>query len=229
MSALADLRVVDLSTGIAGAYVAKMVVDAGADVVKVEPAGGDGMRRLQPALFAYLHAGVRSVSTRGDLVSRADLVIETDTPIADRPDTQVVVSITPYGRTGPWSGRPATEFTIQAECGSIGGRGLPGGEPFQAGGRIAEWAAGTFAAAAALGALQRAQRTGRGEHVDVSMLEVMTTAMGFGDLTHQLTGLNAPVGPAQTVEIPSIEPTIDGFVGFCTNSRQQFDDFRERT
>ena len=83
----------------------------------------------------------------------------------------VVLSITPYGLTGPWAGRRANEFTLQAESGSLGMRGLMGQEPFQAGGRIAEWAAGTYGAVAALPAVLRARAAGRGEHIDLSILE----------------------------------------------------------
>src|SRR5262249_61190905 len=58
----------------------------------------------------------------------------------------VLLSITPWGTRGPYAGRPESDLVIQAECGSIGTRGLPGGEPFQAGGRTAEWLGGGFAA-----------------------------------------------------------------------------------
>ncbi|RDJ93326.1 hypothetical protein B4Q13_22660, partial [Lacticaseibacillus rhamnosus] len=62
-----------------------------------------------------------------------------------------------------WVGRPATELTLQAWCGSTGNRGLPDGPPIAAGGRVGEWIAGTYAAVGALTAL----RSGHGEHVDV--------------------------------------------------------------
>jgi crotonobetainyl-CoA:carnitine CoA-transferase CaiB-like acyl-CoA transferase len=98
-------------------------------------------------------------------------------------------------------------------------------EPFQAGGRITEWIGGTFAAVAALAAVQRARRSGRGEHVDFSLLEVMSYASSnFIELAFRLLGVGLE-GPAQSVETPSVEPTADGFVGFCTNTAQQFSDF----
>src|SRR5439155_7800007 len=124
--------------------------------------------------------------------------------------------------------RPWSEFTVQAECGSLGMRGRPEREPLQAGGRVAEWGAGTFGAVAALAAVIGARRSGRGEHVDVSLLEAMTVATNlFSDLLYSLLGIDAPgaLGPARMVETPSIEPAADGWVGFNTNGRQQFDDF----
>lgn len=115
---------------------------------------------------------------------------------------------------------------MQAECGSISGRGLPSQPPLMASGRITEWVSGTFASVAALAAVQRAQKTGQGEHVDFSMLEVMNIASTtYRDLMASLAGRPEPAGPERTVEIPSIEPTADGWVGFTTNSRQQYLDF----
>jgi len=250
VSWLRRLRVVDLSTGIAGAYASKLLCDAGADVVKVEPPDGDPLRRwsatrgdLGPeedgALFQFLAGGKRSVvGEPGDpeveaLFADADLVIETFAPRAidafDLPGRHpglVLLSISPFGRGGPYEQRPATEFTLQAEAGSVGTRGLPGQEPFQAGGRVTEWLGGTFSAVAALAAVQRARRTGHGEHVDFSLLEVTNlTASNFMDLFFGLAGRPELGGSAQSVETPSIEPTRDGYVGFCTNSAQQFSDF----
>src|SRR5438094_164933 len=90
LTVLADTRVLDLSTGIAGGYLTKLMADAGADVVKVEPQGGDPWRRRfrgeptaeDAALFRYLHAGKRSVVGEisdahvEDLLAGADLVVE---------------------------------------------------------------------------------------------------------------------------------------------------------
>lgn len=245
--ALRDLRVVECATGIASAYCTKLFADAGADVVKLEPPGGDPLRRWSAsgadlghedgALFRFLHAGKRSVvgavGDHADLLAAADVVVEALPTVAfDRDALRrrapglVLVSITPFGRSGPWADRPASEFTIQAESGSIGVRGRPDQVPFQAGGRTSEWTAGSFAAVGALAAVWRSRRTGHGEHVDVSMLEAMSVAStAFLDLFWSLFGRPDVPGPARTMETPSIEPTADGWVGFCTNTGQQFRDF----
>ena len=246
---LRELRVVDLSTGIAGAYATRLFCESGAEVLKVEPEGGDPLRRWSAtgadlsqadgALFRFLGGGKRSLlgSPEDETVQRwirsADLVVESFAPtefdaegLAEAQPGLVVLSITGYGRSGPWRDRPWTEFTLQAQCGSIGTRGLRDREPFQAGGRITEWVGGTFAAVAALAAVRRARLTGHGEHVDFSLHEVMTIAgTNFQDLTARILGVERFRRLPQSVETPSIEPSADGYVGFCTNSRQQLSDF----
>ncbi len=250
MYGLRDLRVIDLSTGIAGGYATKLLCDAGADVVKVEPPGGDPLRRFTASgrelagrdgpLFQFLAAGKRSVvGAPGEghveaLVTDAHLVVESfeldvfeaARHVEEHPGL-VVLSITPFGRTGPYVGRPATEFTVQAECGSIATRGLASQPPIMAGGRTTEWVGGTFAAVAALAAVRRARAHGLGELVDFSLLEVMNIAgTMYSDLLNSMLGRpNVEGTPARSIELPSIEPTLDGWVGFNTNSRQQYRDF----
>jgi crotonobetainyl-CoA:carnitine CoA-transferase CaiB-like acyl-CoA transferase len=245
---LAGLRVVETAYGIAGGYAAKLLLDAGAEVVKVEPEGGDPLRQWSAsgspaavgALFRHLAAGKHSVVGRpGDpavdaLIASADLVIDSgdaglDVNALHESDPRVVVcSITPYGLTGPYAGRPATEFTVQAECGSIASRGIMSRPPVQAGGRIAEWSAGATAAAAALAALRRSTRTGEGTLLDVSWFEVMVLATNlYGDVMFSLMGRpEVPVAP-RSVELPSIDPTKDGWIGFNTNGAQHFRGFAE--
>jgi crotonobetainyl-CoA:carnitine CoA-transferase CaiB-like acyl-CoA transferase len=243
------VRVIDLSTGIAGPYASKLLADAGADVVKVEGPSGDPLRRwtasgfdlggCDSALFRYLNTSKRSVvGGLGTpevvaLLDGADAVIEdgefTDDELADLRATRphlVVVSVTPFGRSGPFAARPATEFTLQAWCGSTASRGTPDREPLHAAGRLGEWISGTYTAVGALAALLG----GEGDHVDVSMLECMSVTLGgFGPLYASLAGfLEAAAsfpGPFRSLEVPSIVPTADGLVGFCTVTGQQFEDF----
>ncbi|MBW2269460.1 MAG: CoA transferase [Deltaproteobacteria bacterium] len=249
MYGLRGLRVIDFSNRIAGAYVTKLMADANADVIKVEPPEGDPLRRWTAshqdlgaedgALFQFLSCSKRSVVGTLDspetlaLIEGADLVVETFTPglfggraLCERFPGLVVLSITPFGQTGPYARRPASDLTIQAESGGIIGRGLPTQPPVQCGARITEWIGGTFAAVAGLAAAMRARRTGQGEYIDFSLCEVMYIgATVHMDLLSSLMGRPHIPGPARSVELPSIEPTSDGWVGFNTNARQQFNDF----
>lgn len=245
---LESVRVLDCSVGIAGGYCSKLFGDAGAEVVLAEPAGGAPMRSWScsgrvpggedGALFRYLRHGHRSVVVGPgdveDLLRGADIVVTDpggvcDDPaaVADRHPGLVVVSVTPYGLTGPYAGRAASELTIQAESGGLAIRGRPEQVPFQAGGQTTEWVTGAYAAAGALAALRRAGHHGHGELVDVSWFEVANlTLTTYADLFDSLRGRPDHDGaPARSLESPSVEPTRDGYVGFNTNTRQQFEDF----
>ncbi|OBK21555.1 CaiB/BaiF CoA-transferase family protein [Mycobacterium asiaticum] len=238
-------RVLELSNGIAAAYAGKMFTDAGAEVVKLESAQGDSLREWSAgggppgALFGYLAADKKSVAgPRGELAATllagADVVLTdlTDGWTLDRitahtgPAT-VVVAVTPFGTTGPYVDDQvvANEFILQALSGSIASRGWPGDEPVQAGGRLGEWLAGSFAAAAAAATARHARRCGRGEIIDVSTYEAMAIAMGgLPAMSASVMGSDSLMN-SRSLELPSIVPTADGLVGFCTITAQQFQDF----
>ncbi|MDE0605447.1 MAG: CoA transferase [bacterium] len=248
---LQHLRVVEIGGGISGPYAGKLLADAGADVIKVEPVGGEPLRRWSASgaelgdrdgpLFQFLNTSKRSVigdpSDPGisDLLASADILIDTTdqglpSAVIDAARTAnpalVLVTISPWGRTGPYAQRPATEFTLQAECGGIGKRGNPERSPVQAGGAIGEWTAAIYAGVGALAAARAAGRSGQGDHVDVSMFETMVMTMNtYAWIAAELSGDTNPQRPGRNVELPSIEPTADGHVGFCTVARQQFLDF----
>jgi crotonobetainyl-CoA:carnitine CoA-transferase CaiB-like acyl-CoA transferase len=231
-SPLQGVRVVDHTSGIAGGYCSKVFADAGADVVRVLAAGGDPFGGLgSEALFEFLHASKTEASPDDDvgaLDGLADVVL-VDRPRAattKRAPNQIVIAITPFGLDGPWSDRPATEFTLQAAGGSTGFRGVPGEEPLAAGGRIGEWISGTYAALAAIAALFRRQRSGGGELIDVAMLDcVATTMIMVPSLYASFFDWPPMSGTGRSLEIPSVEPTADGYAVFTTNSAQQYTDF----
>ncbi|MCY4273414.1 MAG: CoA transferase [bacterium] len=248
-SILRGLRVVDFSTGVAGPYVTKLLADAGADVVKVERPEGDPVRRWSAtraafggdsALFQLLNASKRGVvGAPGEpeieeMVASADAVVEsfpagagTGRAWADRHPHLVVLSVTPYGQHGPLASHPATEYTVQAQCGAIACRGRPDQPPIHAGGGIADWTAGAYAGPAVLSAVLRARRTGRGEYIDLAVADVMgIAATTFSDLAHCMRGGGRDFDRvARSVEAPSIEPALDGWVGFNTNTALQYQGF----
>jgi crotonobetainyl-CoA:carnitine CoA-transferase CaiB-like acyl-CoA transferase len=240
----ADWRVLELSNGIAVSYCGKMFADAGADVVKIESAQGDSIRGRSAggppgALFGYLAAGKKSVTNSGEaeiagLLAGADIVITDltdgwtlDEITAHTGDSAVVVAVTPFGTTGPYVDDRvvANEFILQALCGSTAGRGWPEDEPVQAGGQLGEWLSGTFAAAVAAATTRHAARSGRGEVIDMSTYEAMVIAMGgLSAMSASVLGADSLLG-RRSLELPSIVPTADGMVGFCTITAQQFQDF----
>ncbi len=196
------------------------------------------------ALFQFLNTSKRSIALDSripadrekilQLAQSADLLVESFGPggLAERelsieeikakcPGLSIL-SISNWGLEGPHARRPATEFTLQASTGSIDYRGLPGRKPVYAGGRIGEWAAGSFAATSALSAVFSARKTGQGHHVDLSIFEAMVLCLTvYHDLNSQF--VEGPL--ARSIEIPSIEPGKDGYVGFCAITGQQWTDF----
>ncbi len=248
---LDDVRVVEISDRIAGSYCGKLLVDAGAAVRKIEPPQGDPLRRFTASrspvpdradspLFSYLNAGKRSLTIpasdtrfRAELAA-ADVVVVTATRsqaaelgidpqrlLADSPHA-VVVTISDFGWTGPYAERAASEFTLQAWAGSTGFRGDPAGPPIAIGGDLGEYVGGVFAAFGVLAIRRRVKRGGPGEHLDLSMLEAITLMQSSEWLHSQLLQV-PPV--TRTVEVPSIEPAKDGYVGITMVTGQQWLDF----
>src|SRR4029077_9445151 len=126
-------------------------------------ASGAALGESDGALFQFLNTSKRSIAGDPDseavrgLLSAADLVVVDRRILADQLEWisdqfphLALVSITPFGRTGPWATRPASEFVLQALSGSTATRGSPGGEPYYAAGRLGEWIAGIVAAIPAM-------------------------------------------------------------------------------
>ncbi|WP_433755637.1 CoA transferase [Nocardia sp. CA-135398] len=237
---LAGLRVLEVSRSIAGAYAGKLFADVGAEVLLAEPTDGHPLRgRGEPGtdapLFGFLAAG-KTVTRMSwpELAADADVVIlESET----RPDAEllnrlamraVVIAITPWGLTGPWAeaDRPWTQFTIEAEGGSLSNRGEPGSYPVALGGNETLWVAGALAATAGLGALAGLERDGRGELVDLSLLEVTTySATMFADVSATVSEAMRIPNVLRRRLLPSVEPAADGWVGFNLASAQNLEDF----
>lgn len=250
--ALSGYVVVDLSSGIAGAYCTKLLADGGAEVVKVEPPQGDPLRLWSAsgagildgtdgALFSYLACSKRSVvadpCTDTDfvdgLLADADAVIWSSGPgiaaradfapaaIAARHPHLTVTAITPFGLTGPWSDRPATEFTLQAWSGGIVGlgRGAPDRAPVYVGGQVGEYLAGAYASAATLASRIR----GGGELIDLSMLETSILGLTYYPVSY-FEMLGRPWRDARRLTVPGIARAKDGLVDIgCGTAQQWFD------
>lgn len=251
---LHDLRVVEISDRIAGSYCGKLLLDAGAQVLKIEPPQGDWLRRYTASgaplaedgtapLFSYLNAGKRSMTFAPGsedsarfraALAAADVVVVTAGParaaamgidprqLLEHSPRAIIVTISDFGWTGPHADRAASEFTLQAWSGSPGFRGDPAGPPISIGGDLGEYMGGVFAAFGALAVRRRVERGGPGEHLDLSMLEALTTMQSSEWLHSQLLRV-PPI--RRTTEVPSIEPAKDGYVGITMVTGQQWLDF----
>src|SRR5438067_981865 len=194
---LDGLRVLDLSRVIAGPYCATLMADLGADVVKVErPGRGDDLRAWRgdgmSATFAAINRNKRGIAVdmqqaEGarlvlELARRADVVVENFLPgVADKLGVGyaavsalnppvIYVSVTGFGQTGPHAKRAGYNTIAQGVSGIMALTGMPGSPPTKVGGSVADLAAGFLAFGVATAALVHRQRTGQGQHLDVSLL-----------------------------------------------------------
>jgi crotonobetainyl-CoA:carnitine CoA-transferase CaiB-like acyl-CoA transferase len=249
-SALAGLRVVELGRGIAVPLAARWLADLGADVVKVEPPGGDPQRctisngpdaEVARALFDYLNAGKRSVIAPTpdslvirDIVSRADLLLEDAgpgrleqlgmSPEDLRRDSPLlcVVRLSPFGQTGPDATRPASGLILQAVGGSVKSRGWPASEPVQIGGQFEEYAAAAYTATAALTVLAGAGRSGVGFDADVSRAECVHATLTFPTVTRTIL---ETLGRGTSMEpLLGVKRCADGWVGVNVLTQQHWAD-----
>jgi len=213
-TALSGQRVVELGGDPAVAYCAKLLGEFGAEIVKIEPEGGDSTRSFGPrgdgddsALFIYTNTGKTSVTVDSDealdrLLAGADIVLGSDSEeeLAQRGLTRaglierglIYVSIRPYGFTGPSAGRAGTELDVF----HAGGEGslLPGGlsyemfpdrPPVKAGRHLAEYDAGNIGGFLALALSIRRLETGQGAFADVSKQDV-EVSLGRATIDRQL-------------------------------------------
>ena len=211
------LRVVDCTTGIAGAYCAKLLADLGADVVFRAPIDGD-------ALLTYLRTSQRRAADLEPWLAAADIVVvgaSEWTPVPRR-GPLVTVSITALGHGGPDDGLELPEEVLQARSGSLSAHGHAHLPPLIVGGRLGEYIVGAFGALGALTAWWRASRTGVAETVDASMLE----AIQLTYVTTPTLMARFPGGRKQSfrwVMIPGNEPAAEGrYVGITTVTVQQW-------
>ncbi len=202
------LRVLDLTTTLAGPYCTRLLADLGADVVKIESPDGD-MQRSRPPLrdgastmFGQLNAGKRSVvldlkQEEGrrallGLAERADVLVENFRPgvmrrlaldyerLAGLNPRLIYCAISGYGQTGPASGRPAYAPVVHAASGyDLAHLAYQAGRdrPDWCGIFTADIVAGVQAFGAIGAALHQRGRSGRGQMIDVSMLETMLSLL----------------------------------------------------
>ncbi len=193
--ALSDLRVVDLSTRLSGAFCAKLFGDQGADVVLLETPAGHSLRGEAPFLddiagperslvHAYANLNKRSVllgaadPRRQDLIRRSDIVVVTDRATADAVTTvtgpeAVLVAVTAYGLDSPMSEVPGNDLTTAAATGWALINGDEGEPPLRPTLHQSEYLAGITAYCGAVGALVARGESGTGQVVDVCELEPM--------------------------------------------------------
>jgi crotonobetainyl-CoA:carnitine CoA-transferase CaiB-like acyl-CoA transferase len=220
---LKDIRIVDLTSMVFGPYATQIMADMGADVIKIEPPGGDDTRYINagPApdlggIYVNCNRGKRSVvlnlrdeagkASLRKLIAGADVFIHSMRGKAIARlgfDYAAVSAINPsivytncygFSRRGPYADKPAYDDTIQAECGIPYVQQLMNGEPGFAATILADKVAGLTALYATTMALFHRERTGEGQEVEVGMFETMASFM----LVEHAGGMlfDPPIGPA---------------------------------
>jgi len=215
--ALGDVRVVDISYSAAGAWTSRLLADAGADVILVEPSEGHPLRRLAPFTedgtsipAMNLLANKRAVSldldaphsrrSALDLAKSADIVISSHTPsrlkawgmtyaALARPSL-VMCHVTPHGMTGALAEAPGNDLTAAARSGWASINGTTDREPLKPAGWAASYCAGVVAYAGAVAALRwRDAHPDEGQEVDIAEVEVMAGAFAPAVLGSQYRGV----------------------------------------
>ncbi|MGY1940192.1 CaiB/BaiF CoA transferase family protein [Nocardia gipuzkoensis] len=228
---LAGIRILEVGTMLAGPYATMMLADLGAEVTKLEPAGGDISRQVSDSYFASLNRGKRSLCVElgseqgrarlGELVAESHALLVNLKPSAIRRlgltydalrrwnDKIVCVAITGYGLYG--GDDPAFDYVIQAAAGIAALTGDPAGPPTLPGYSSADNSTGLTAA---LGLLAQIV-SGRGGQIDVSLYEVMLSQLNYHAAAYLNEGKRPQRRPfgAHSYYVPAqIFPTADGYL-----------------
>jgi crotonobetainyl-CoA:carnitine CoA-transferase CaiB-like acyl-CoA transferase len=209
MTPLQDITILDLTRVLSGPYCTMLLADLGARVIKIEqPGKGDDTRAWGPpflegesAYFLSVNRNKESVTLNfkhadglavlHQLIAKADVLVENFRPgtltklgldydaLAARYPRLVYCSISGFGHTGPRAPEAGYDAVMQAEGGLMSITGSADGPPFRLGVAIADIVTGMFAAQGVTAALFARERTGRGQKVDLAMLDSVAALLTY--------------------------------------------------
>src|SRR4030095_16936679 len=219
-SALEGLRVLDVTQFMAGPYCAMLFADFGADVIKIEPPDGDSARRMVGAVasespaFNAVNRGKRSLvlnlkhadgrRTFQRLAQSCDIVVENYRPGVMRSlgldcavraaaaPSLIYASISGYGQTGPARDKGGFDLIAQGVAGIMSITGNAGGPPVKGRVPLTALGAGLFATVGILAAVEARHHTGKGQHVDTSLVDA-GVALSVWEATEYFSGAGIPV------------------------------------
>jgi len=254
---LDDLFVVDLSRILSGPVCTMLLADMGAEIVKVEPPPlGDDSRQWGPPFIGGISTYFLSINRNKKslglnlkteqgrrilwkLIERADVLIENFRPgvldklgfgyeaVAKVNPRAVYCSISGFGHTGPYKERPGYDVIAQGESGMMDLTGYPDGPPAKLGASLADIVAGLYACNGICLALLARHKSGKGQHVDVSLLDGMVSTLTYHALIYLSTGRSPKRAGTRH---PSIVPyesfqAKDGFVNIAVTNQKQWENF----
>jgi formyl-CoA transferase len=250
--ALEGLRVLDVTQFMAGPFCGMLLADLGADVIKVEPPGGDSSRQMVGARgsespsFNAVNRGKRSLvlnlkladgqAAFRRLARETDILVENHRPRVmrglglDYPSLSAInprliyASISGYGHTGPDREKGGFDLVAQGVAGIMSVTGEPGGPPVKAGIPLTDLGAALFAVAGILAALHYRSRTGAGQHVETSLVEA-GVALSVWEATEYFSGAGVPaaMGSAHRMTAPyQAIRCADGYVTIGANNDRLF-------
>lgn len=241
--ALDGVRVLDLTRVLAGPYASMILGDLGADIIKIENTqGGDDSRGFGPFVngesvyFISLNRNKKSLSLNLKteegkeiflkLVKDADIVLENFRPGTmeklglgyeelEKINPGLIYAATSgFGHTGPYSGKAAYDLIVQGMGGIMSLTGEPEGPPTRVGASVGDITSGLFTTIGILAALNKRKETGKGQKVDVSMLDCQVAILENAIARYAVSGTSPkPTGNRHPSITPfSVFKALDGYV-----------------
>jgi len=255
---LEGIRIIDFTQAMAGPIATMLLGDLGAEIIKIEPINGDQTRKWAPpymngmsAYFLSANRNKKSIavdlkqaegkSIVKKLLESADVVIENFRPgtmekmglsydeTAKIKKDIIYCSLSGYGHTGPWKDLPGYDLTVLANSGLMSINGEEGRPPLKFGVPIADITAGLFSDIAILSALYERSITGKGQYIDMSMLDSNFLVLTYQAFDYFATGKNpeklgsahSSIAPYQAFE------ASDGYIAVTVGTEKLWAKFTE--
>ena len=253
---LEEIRVLSFARALAGPYASMLLCDLGAEVIKIEePESGDMARRNGPFIrgissyFLSVNRGQKSISLNlrderakriiFELVKQVDILIENFRPgvmgrlglsyeVISRINPRIIyASISGFGQKGPYKLRPAFDMIAQGMGGTVSITGEPGRPPVRVGYSIGDLGAALFSGLAILAALHERGKNGKGQWIDVAMVDSQVALCENACARYFATGeIPKPQGSRHPLMTPfQIVPTKDGYIVLITASEEDWRKF----
>lgn len=256
MKILEGLKVVDFTQAHAGSLCTMILADFGAEVIKIErPGVGDLARYWSPfkndssGYYAYLNRGKKSIAVNGgteegkkillDIIKDADIVTEnfkfgsmrrmglSYEKIKEINPNIIYASLNGYGQTGPMRETIGLDLQLQAGSGFMDRTGFPDGPPTKSGPAMGDQLSGTYMAMAIILAIIAKKKTGKGQKIDIAILDCLFSILEAAPVTYCMTG-SVPERVGNSY--PSISPydsfkAKDGYVAIGISTDRQWQKF----